>query len=225
LRNFHFSPGAEVPPTINRVSAIAEESLGRAAGRPTPGLDQPDLVASLSLPVASHRLDRPPSRDMAEAVARSNASVLGFLLEEIDLEALPRPGDERLAAALAPLRIKLDLLIDLMARLSYRDVILPPVSPVALGLTRVVWHSAQPWRPGDWLRLDLYFDQVFREPVSLYAAVTDCGSQDPDQNRRIEAKLSAMLDSTREQLTRLALLTQRRQQNRQRSGPNSASKP
>jgi hypothetical protein len=224
LRNFHFSPGAEMPPTINRVSAITEEGSGCGAGRPIPEHDQPGFAAWLMLPVASNRLDHPPSREMAEAVARSNASVLGFLLEEIDLEALPRPGDERLATALAPLRIKLDLLIDLMARLSYRSVVLPPVSPVALGLTRVVWHSAEAWRPGDWLRLDLYFHQVFREPVSLFAAVTDCGCQDRDRSRRIEAELSAMLDSTREQLTRLALLTQRQQQNRQRRGPISASK-
>lgn len=170
----------------------------------------------LALPVSSNRLLHAPSHETGEAVARANASILAFLLHEVDVDAMPRPADETLAAALAPLRSKLDLLTDLVARLCYRDIELPPVSQLELGPTHVAWQSSEEWRCGDWLRLDVYFHQVFREPVSLFAAVTDCAAQCSEPGCRIEAELCEMLDSTRERLARLAFLTRRQQHTRQR---------
>ncbi len=178
----------------------------------------------LTLPVSSSRLSHAPSRETSEAIARANASVLAFLLHEVDVDAMPRPADDTLAAALSPLRSKLDLLTDLVARLCYRDVVLPPVSQLELGRTHVAWHSNEEWRRGDWLRLDLYFNQVFREPVSLLAAVTDCAAQDRELGWRIDADLCEMLDSTRERLARLAFLTQRQQLIRQRPRATAVGK-
>jgi hypothetical protein len=178
--------------------------------------DRTGFVSSLTLPVCSDRLYNPPLRGMREAVERSNASVLTFLLQEVDLEAMPRPTDERLAAALAPLRIKLEMLIDMVARHAYRDVALPPLSVIELSPTNVVWHSRQYWRCGDWLQLELYFHPVFREPVCLLVEVTGCAEWNEENGCRVHGNLVEMLESTRERLTRLAFLTQRQQQIRQR---------
>jgi hypothetical protein len=181
------------------------------------------FVGRLMLPVLSERLAAPPSREMRDAVERSNTFVLGFLLQEVDLDALPRPGDERLAAALAPMRIKLDMLTEMVAWLSYRNVPLPPVCAVGLGSAYVVWYSRQIWPSGDWLRLDLYFHASLREPVSLFVEVYRCLEQGCDEGWRIDGRLAEMLASTQERLARLAFLAQRRQQSRVRHWSTGAS--
>ncbi len=165
--------------------------------------------------LSSDRLGQPPSRQACEATEQSNTSVLGFLLQEVDLEALPRAADERLAAALAPLRIKLDMLIDMTARLSYRDIVLPPVCEVELGRTRIAWGSKRHWERGEWALISLYFHPTFREPVRLFAEVTNCREQNCDHRWRIEATLSETPGISSERLARVALLTRRRQQARQ----------
>jgi hypothetical protein len=221
LRNLRFSSGGVVLRTINRTPASTAEIAGRAMASP----DEADFVIWLTLPVSSSRLSHAPSRETSEAVARANASILAFLLHEVDVDAMPRPADETLTAALAPLRCKLDLLTDLVARLCYRDIVLPPVSQLELGPTHVAWQSSQEWRRGDWLRLDLYFHQVFREPVSLLAAAaTDCAAQGLEAGCRIEAELCEMPGSTRERLARLAFLTRRQQLARQRPRATAVGK-
>jgi hypothetical protein len=187
---------------------------GHRAGEVAIAPEQAGFLCRLTLPVASDRLSHPPSREMRDAIERSNASVLGFLLQEVELEAMPRSPDERLATALAPLRIKLDILTDMVARISYRDLALPPVSSVELGPTHIIWCASQHWRRGDWLRLGLYFHPIFHEPITLLAAVTNCVDQDRDEGCRVEGELVEMFDSTRERLARVALLTQRQQQSR-----------
>jgi len=159
-------------------------------------LRQPTSFSSrLALPLAVDNLRRPPSRETREAVERSNASVLGFLLQGVDLAAMPRPADERLVEALAPIRIKLDTLIDMVGRLSYRDIKLPPVCEIELASRQIAWGSPKPWQRGDWLRIELYFDPNFREPVVLIAAVTSCVGEDRDGGWRIVADPVGMPES------------------------------
>jgi hypothetical protein len=215
LRYFRFSSRLALPkPIADNFAACGGTDLRSAAAAPSP--DGDGFVSSLLLPLSSERLLDPPSRETREVVERSNAGVLGFLLQEVDLEAMPRPADERLAGALAPLRIKLDMLIDMLARLSYRDVALPPVSDVELAPTRIVWHTRQYWQRGDWLRLALYFHPTFREPITLLVEVTGCFDQSRDGSCRVEGDLVQMPPSTAEGLSRLAFLSQRQQQTRQR---------
>jgi hypothetical protein len=223
LRNLRFSSGGEVLNPINRTPAVTAETARRQAANAKPSPDEGDFAIRLALPVASTRLPYPPSREAGEAAERANAGVLGFLLHEVDVEAMPRPSDERLAAALAPLRSKLDLLTELVSRFAYRDLALPPVTQLDLAPTHIAWHSREAWRRGEWVRLDLYFHQVYREPVSLFAAVTSCPEQDGESVcRRVTAELCEMLDSTRERLARLAILAQRQQQVRQRPRATAA---
>jgi hypothetical protein len=223
LRDSHFSSRSDLTRPNERSQASGALDPDRLA---VPALAVPEedgFVGRLMLPNCSERLATTPSRQMRDAVERSNASVLGFLLQEVDLDALPRASDERLAAALAPLRIKLDMLIDMVTRLSYRNVPLPPVGAVELGPSHVVWHSRQSCTPGDWLRLDLYFNNVLREPVSLFAEVSRCLEEDCEEGWRIEGRFCGMLVGTRERMARLAFLAQRQQHGRLRHWNPGAS--
>jgi hypothetical protein len=188
-----------------------------------PPHEEAGFVGRLMLPVQAEHQPQPPPREVLDAVEQANVAVIDFLLQEVDLDALPRADDERLAAALAPLRIKLDMLAGMVARLSYRNVPLPPVVNVALVPSCVVWSSRQAWACGDWLRLDLYFHAVYREPVALFAEVARCCAQGSAANWTIEARPAAMLAATRERLARLVFQVQRRQQYRQHPSHCAAS--
>jgi hypothetical protein len=191
----------------------------RSDGATLPMRDRADFSSCLTIPICSDSLCHPPSQATRDAVDLSNASVLGFLLQEVDLDAMPRPADERLAEALAPLRIKLDMLIDMIGRLSYRDVELPPLCEVVLGPTQIDWCCSKPWQRGDQLRIQLYFNSTFREPVVLIAEVSSCVELAEGEGYRIVADLADMPENIADKLARLALLTQRHQRVRQTVRP------
>lgn len=214
LAGFPLFVEAELPRPVDRSRAgVGGEPEPHAVGEPP---EEASFVGRLLLPVQGEHQPGPPGREILDAVEQANLSVIDFLLQEVDLDALPRADDERLAAALAPLRIKLDMLAGMVARLSYRNVPLPPVTEIALAPSCTVWSSRQAWTRGDWLRLDLYFHPVYREPVSLFAEVAECCAQGGGAEWKIEAHPAAMPAATRERLARLVFQVQRRQQNRPR---------
>lgn len=172
--------------------------------------DRPIYLSRLALPVSWEALDRAPSAEDCGKAAWSNAGILGFLLHGIEIDAAQRPADERLAEALAPLRIKLDIVIEMLGRLTYRDVTLPAVRDIELGMDRIAWHSPQPLKASDWLRLKLYFDPNFLEPIVLYARVASAMSED-DGGCFVQAELAETSLETEEAVARLAFLAQRRQ--------------
>ena len=172
--------------------------------------DRPIYLSKLALPVAWETLDGAPSREDCGKAAWSNAGVFGFLLHGVDLETAQRPADERLTEALAPLRIKLDIVIEMLGRLAYREVAVPPVCNIELGMDRIAWQSPVIRRVGDWLRIKLYFDPNFLEPIILYGHVA---SVIPDEagGCGVQAELSETSMETEEAVVRLAFLAQRRQ--------------
>jgi hypothetical protein len=172
--------------------------------------DRPIYLSRLALPVSWETLDHEPSPEDCGRAAWSNAGILGFLLHGIEMDAAQRPADERLAEALAPLRIKLDIVIEMLGRLTYRDVALPAVRDIELGMDRIAWHSPSPLNVGDWLRLKLYFDPNFLEPIVLYARVASAMAED-DGGCFVKAELAETSLETEEAVTRLAFLAQRRQ--------------
>ena len=162
------------------------------------------------MPVSWEALDHEPSPEDCGKAAWSNAGILGFLLHGVEIDAAQRPADERLAEALAPLRIKLDIVIEMLGRLTYRDVALPAVRDIELGMDRVAWHSPLPLSASDWLRIKLYFDPNFLEPITLYARVASA-MPDDDGGCFVQAELAETSLETEEAVTRLAFLAQRRQ--------------
>jgi len=173
--------------------------------------DRPIYLSRLALPVSWEALDGAPSPEDCGRAAWSNAGVLGFLLHGIEIDAAQRPADERLAEALAPLRIKLDVLIEMVGRLTYRDVTLPAVCDIELGMDRIAWHSTVPLRAGDWLRIKLYFDPHFLEPIVLYGHVASAISDGAAGGYGVQAELAETSLETEEAVARLAFLAQRRQ--------------
>lgn len=156
-------------------------------------------------------LGRAPSTEDCERAAWANANILDFLLHGIDLDAAQRPSDERLTEALAPLRIKLDIVIEMLGRLTYRDVVLPPVRDIELGITRMAWQSPQALRPGQWLQIKLYFDTKFLEPIVLYGRVESAVKDNTGGGCGVQAELAEITGETEEAFARLAFHAQRRQ--------------
>lgn len=171
--------------------------------------DRPIYLSKLALPVSWEPLESAPSQEECGKAAWSNAGVFGFLLHGIEIEAAQRPADERLAEAMAPLRIKLDIVIEMLGRLAYRGLELPPVCDIELGMDRISWHSSVPRRVGDWLRLKLYFDPNFPEPIVLYGQVASAIPDDTGCNAQAELAETSL--ETEEAVARLAFLVQRRQ--------------
>jgi hypothetical protein len=174
-------------------------------------IDRPLFSSRLVLPLAWDRLDHAPTAEARERAAWSNAGVVRFLLHGIDVDAAMRPVDERLAEALAPLRIKLDMLAEMVGRLSYRDLDLPPAREIELSLDRIAWPAPAALPPGTWLCIKLYFHPIFLEPVLVHARVAHCVEDARDGGFRVQADLSEMPDAAGEAFARLAFLAQRRQ--------------
>lgn len=197
---------------VDQKRVIVAGRAARQSDAVIPSSNNEMFFSRLVLPVGWSRLGHPPSRELRDAAERSNAAIVGFLLQGVDLEAMPRPSDERLAEALAPLRMKLDMIIGMLGRLSYRGVELPPLCEIEFGLNRVSWLTAQPLQSDDWLRIELYFDPIFREPVVVFGRVTTCTEQGPSEVYRIQTDLAEMSQSSGESIARLAFLTHRHQQ-------------
>jgi hypothetical protein len=171
------------------------------------------FASQLELPLACDVLERPPCEQMRDAAEQANADILAFLLHDIDVGAAPRVADEQLEEALKPIRTKLDIAIGMLARLSYRGIELPARCRIELGERQIAWTSDCRLHPGVWLRIAIYFDAKFREPVILFGQAT--GAEPLDGGRyRNEAELAPIFEPTIGDLARLALLVQRRQQTR-----------
>ncbi|HVH81121.1 MAG TPA: hypothetical protein VM782_17115 [Stellaceae bacterium] len=172
--------------------------------------DRPVYLSRLALPMAWETLNRAPSAEECGKAAWSNAGVLGILLHGIEADAAQRPSDERMAEALLPLRLKLDVIMEMLGRLAFREVALPPVRSFELGTERMAWHSPEPITAGEWLRIKLYFDPNFLEPIVLYGHVA---SAIPDEagGCGVQAELAETTLETEEAVARLAFLAQRRQ--------------
>lgn len=185
---------------------------GALPGAAAAPLTDPFRFASrFALPLAWDRLDEPPSAQRRERANEANAGVLAFLLQGVDLDAGPRPADEQLAEALLPLRLKLDMILDLLARHSYRDIELPPAREVAFEAGHIAWEAPLPLRCGDWLRIRLYFHPTFREPIIVFGRILDAAGAGPGAGFRIRAELAGMPEHILGDLLRLAFLVQRRQ--------------
>lgn len=184
-------------------------------------LDPMNTPCRLVLPLAWETLDGVPTPEMRAGAEWSNAGVVRFLLHEIEAGAAARPAEERLAEALAPVHTRLEMIIEMLGRLSYRDLAVPPRRTVDLGFDRIGWQSPQALPVGTWLGMKLYFHPVFLEPVVLYGKVAACHPAAGGPACDVQAELDETPAATGEALVRLAFLTQRRQRG-ERAGSHPA---
>jgi hypothetical protein len=177
--------------------------------------DRRTFACRLALPLAWEALDRAPPAADREAARWSNAGVIRFLLHEIDVNAALRPAEERLTEALAPIHTKLEMIIEVLGRLAYRELALPPPREIELSLDRILWHAPKALKIGGWVRLKLFFHSTFLEPVVLYAQVRFCGEREGEAGCPVQAELDEMSEAGGEAFARLAFLAQRRQRGEQ----------
>lgn len=189
------STGTEARPhaAIRRISAAA---------------DRPTFSLALTVPFETEGLDGPPSEDKLDQLERANGGVVATLLKSSDLGA-PQVEDEALAEALEPLRLKLDMIVEMLARLSYRELAIAEPRPVEIGLSHLRWTQPQPLPVGSWLLSRIYFHDVFREPVTLAGRVA--ASQARGGHFHVEVDLAQMSDALAESFGRLVFLEHRRQ--------------
>jgi len=186
-------------------------------------VDRPAFSSRVTLPVSWDRLDQAPSPEARKAIAWSNDSIIGFLLHSIEADASSRPADENLTEALAPLRARLDIIVEMLGRLSYRDTPLPPSREIEFNLSRLVWFAPLPLPLGSWLRMKLFLHPTYLEPVVLHGEVVSCSSTQADEGYRVEIDLLELPQATGDAVTRLAYLAQRRQLG-QRSAPSALAR-
>lgn len=185
--------------------------------------ERAQFLSRIIIPIAWDRLHAAPSVTAHAALEATNAGVLGFLLRDVGTEATLRTPDERLADALAPVHAKLDMVVELLGRLRYGDLELPPPQEIEFSLDHVVWVSSQPLEPADWLRFRLYFHPTFLEPVMLYGQVSGRATTADEGGFRVEAEFAEMSEANGDALARLAFLAQRRQLAQHRSGAAHAT--
>ncbi len=178
----------------------------------------PDIWATtrLALPLAWEPLDHEPDGALRAQAEQSNAAILGHLLQEIELDATLRAPDEALAAALLPLRAKLDLLVDMVARLSYREVLLPPVRDVELAATRIAWDDEKAPAAEAWIRIALFLHPIIREPIVAFAHPPRVEPVPATRLFRIDADFFDFSERNYSDLARFAFVVQRRRRTQSR---------
>ncbi|HEY7992383.1 MAG TPA: hypothetical protein VID77_13420 [Stellaceae bacterium] len=189
-------------------------ATGLRSPRPAASADRPTFSLALTLPVEWEALAGPPTDALLDRLERSNSGILRTLLKTADL-GTPAVEDEALADALDPLRFKLDMVVEMLARLSYRDLAIPDPRPIELGLNHLRWMQPRPLAIDTWLLAKMYFHDVFREPIVLAGRVAKCVPGQPDDAVRIEMDLAETSDELGESFARLVFLEHRRHLNRQ----------
>jgi hypothetical protein len=178
--------------------------------RSTALADRPTFSLALTLPVEWQPLAEPPGHNLLGGLEHANAGVLATLLKSADLGA-PPTEDEALADALAPLRAKLDMIVDMLARISYRDQALPERRDIELGLNHIMWSQAEPVPADSWMLSKLYFHEIFREPVVLAGRLKSCLPRPGGDRWDIDVELADMSEEVSESFARLVFLEHRRQ--------------
>ena len=162
------------------------------------------------MPFSWEKTAGPPPLEALETLELQNHAILALLLQRIDVEAAPRAGDERLAEALRPIRLKLDLIVELISRLSLRDIALPAARMIEVGLDRIAWNAPEPLEIGAWLDFRLYFPGAYGEAVALSGHVTDCLPGERKGEWQVEATLAPMSETASDAFARLVFAEHRR---------------
>jgi hypothetical protein len=192
--------GAEAP-----VQTLGQRPRGAASTA-----DRPTFSLALTLPIEWEPISEPPSAEFLGRLERSNRGVLATLLKCADL-GTPAIEDEVLADALEPLRVKIDMIVEMLARMSYRGQALPESWPIELGLLHLRWSQPTPLAENTWLLSRIYFHDIFREPIALAGRVGSCSRDAPDDFSKIDMDLAEMSEGLSESFARLVFLEHRRQ--------------
>lgn len=115
---------------------------------------------------------------------------------------------EALGRELQRLDLKLNLVLDLVSSLVYRQAEIPPVSPVRLSASGLRWSGDVP-APGQTVFLELYLQRGLPKPLCCYAEVVS----GPQEYEAAEARVRfiGLCGATRDWLEKLIFRQHRRE--------------
>lgn len=118
------------------------------------------------LPLAATVLSSPWESSQRLRLEQANVDLLKTLvaLEEGSSDS---NGEEEKDPDLQRVEFKVNLVLDLVARLYMDHLALPPLTPVRLSGETLEWLETPAPAPGTWLQVQLYISQRFPQPLIL----------------------------------------------------------
>jgi hypothetical protein len=168
------------------------------------------LIYEDSVPLGWREAGKDVSTAQILKAHQSNERVLRSLaaLEEYRTES----GDEEhghVAHDLSRLESKLNLLLDMVARLLVEHVSMPAAVPVKMSGAAIRWHSASAPAVGSLLCIDIYLNQAYPSPLTLYGEVSRAVPAD-DGGFQVDVRYRDMSDSMRSSIEKLIFRHHRR---------------
>jgi len=125
--------------------------------------------------LAWRRVEQLPDEARLAAVNESNEA---FLRAVSVIGAFPGEyAEEEVASSqeVARLDLKINLLLELVSQLIYRQVDMPPRRLVTISTTHIAWRDEAPPAAGDTLFVQVYIEHGTPKPLSFYATVAAGG--------------------------------------------------
>ena len=180
-----------------------------------PTARNPRIAFQDRLPVAWEVLDEPPDQARLDRANHGGLALVQATLhwsEHLAVEAVDE--DTPLLQEVARLEFKVNLLLEMVARLVERDLPMPPAVPVALSSERLVWWTDAPPPADSRLWLSVYVLPGVPRPLELSARVVDVAAE--EGVHRVEATLPDLSLALQDVIEKLVFRQHRRRIARER---------
>jgi predicted transcriptional regulator len=132
------------------------------------------IAYQASLPLCWRELDAPTVSELLAWRYANIALLRGLATLEVASSDLDHEADTPQAKALERLESKLDIALSMLARVTTRDISMPPPQAITLRAERIEWASDQPLpAEGREIAISLYLSPRLPEPLQLHARVVD----------------------------------------------------
>jgi len=168
------------------------------------------LVYEDSVPLGWREAGKGVSTAQILRTHQSNERVLRCLaaLEEYHAESAEEQHGH-VAHDLSRFESKLNLLLDMVARLLIEHVTMPVPVPVKMSGTGLCWHSTSAPADGSLLCIDIYLNQAYPSPVTLYGEVSHV--LQIEGGFQVDVHYRDMSDSMRDWIEKMIFRHHRRQ--------------
>ena len=146
----------------------ADEKIADDDPQPGEGLTYSDNI-SLSWKPADHELDQ-THLAMVSASNEAFLRAVAILGDGWPGKEIPDAGSS-LGAEVARLDLKLNLLLDLVGTLVYRELDIPEARAVRVSSNGVAWHGEHVPAPGQQVFLELFIQRGLPKPLCCYGEV------------------------------------------------------
>lgn len=113
------------------------------------------------------------------------------------------------AHELSRFEFKLNLLLDMVARLLIEHVSIPPAAPVRMSGSGISWRSPGAPAVGSLISIDIYLNQGYPSPITLYGEVLQV--LPVEGGFQVDAQYREMIDSVQSWIEKMIFRHHRRQ--------------